>query len=76
MIIFFNKSVNNATPLEKRTMMTQSSETDSKYQKDVVINKNIKVNSYIDFGRDCVLIRQDVVENNFLPVSHELSTIR
>lgn len=61
-----NKSSNNNKTFEKKTMLTQINKPDLKYHKRGVINKNIELECYIDFGSDCTLIRQDVVDQNSL----------
>lgn len=72
-----NKSNGNAKPSEKRTMLTKSSKTDTKFHKEVLINNIIKVQCYIDFGSDCTLISKEVVEQNSLPkFEDDLPTIR
>lgn len=62
---------------EKRTMLTQKSRSDSKYYKTAIINDTINIESYVDFGSDCTLIRQDIVEKYSLPtLNNDLPNIR
>lgn len=62
-----NKSNNNYKPSEKRTMLTRSNKTKTKFHKEALVNDVIKVQCYIDFGSDCTLISKEVVDQNSLP---------
>lgn len=74
---FQNKSNNNTKNNEKKTMLTRSNNSDSKFRKQAVINSNINVECYIDFGSDCTLISREVVDQNSLPKSEvDLPAIR
>lgn len=58
-------------------MYTQSSELDSKYRKQALINRTIDIKCYVDFGSDVTLISKDVVEANLLTKSeNDLPNIR
>lgn len=76
---FRNKTIsnNNTRGTEKKTMFAHCFKSDSKYYKQAVINKNIELKCYIDFGSDCTLIRQDIVDSHSLPkLGNDIPTIR
>lgn len=74
---FQNKSTSNLKNFEKRTLLTRSNKTDAKFRKEALINDNIKIECYIDFGSDCTLVSREVVEQNSLPKFEDnLPTIR
>lgn len=71
-----NRSSNNSQS-DKKTMITQTSKADSKYFKMATINNRINIQSYVDFGSECTLIRQDVVERYSLPIiENDIPNIR
>lgn len=63
-----NNQPNNYSKSDKKTLFTQKSRSDSKYYKTALINNSISLQCYVDFGSDCTLIRQDIVEKYSLPV--------
>lgn len=67
----------NKNKTDKKILLTQMSKSDTKYHKDAVINDILKVKCFIDFGSDCTLIRQDIVELHSLPkLQSDLPLIR
>ncbi|XP_073942510.1 cactin, spliceosome C complex subunit [Choristoneura fumiferana] len=77
---FRNKSINsnnNNKSSDKKTMFAQSHKPDSKFYKQVLINTSIPIKCYIDFGSDCTLVRQDIVDSHSLPkFDNDLPIIR
>lgn len=63
----FKSKETNVRSSDKKTMLTQKTKSDSKYYKEATLNNSIKVKSYVDFGSDCTLIRQDIVDQYSLP---------
>lgn len=71
------RSNSNSNKTEKRTLLTNTTKSDSKYYKNVIINGSIETSAFIDFGSDCTLVRKNFVEDNSLVMSNDnLPTIK
>lgn len=61
----------NNNNIEKRILFTETTKSDSKYHKTVLINNIISADAFVDFGSDCTLIRKDFAENNSLVINKD-----